>query len=282
MRDVEYNAVTAGAVRSLRLRLLRGRLIDENDTERSVPVAFVTQAFARENFPSSDPIGQRLAIAYGANPPWGREIVGIVADFKMESLAEPPLAQVIVPFYQDVSPTFQIVGRSRAPHAELAKETSAAIRSIDPELPPRGIASYSDYLSDRLSGASTATFLLGFMALVALFLAILGTYGVMSYAVRTQMQEFGIRRALGASGVAIVASVLGRALALGAIAIAFGVALSVAGSQALSKMLYEVSPLDPLTFIVVAATLLLAALGSALPPAIRAMQTDPATILRHE
>lgn len=281
-QDVEYNAVTPGALASLRLKLLRGRSLDEHDSDEAAPVALVTNAFARENFPTSDPIGQRIVIAYGKNPPWGRRIVGIVDDFKMESLTEDPMAQVIVPLYQDMSPTFQIVGRSRAGHAVLGDEISRTIRAIDHQLPARRVTAYAGYLAGQRSGASTAALLLGFMALVGLLLASIGTYGVVAYSVGRRTREFGIRRALGATAWVIASAVIRQALVLCAAGIVLGFTFSFAGSSVLATMLYRVSPLDPLTFVTVAATLLLVAAGAALAPAWRATRADPVTALRHE
>jgi putative ABC transport system permease protein len=282
-KDVEYNAVTAGGLQSLRLRLLRGRIFDERDDERSEPVAVVTKAFARENFPGGiDPIGQRVVIAFGSNPSWGRKIVGIVDDFKMESLTEQKLPQVIVPLYQDMSMSFQIVARSGANRAGLARAISLVTRSIDRKVSERRVESYAQYVAGQRSSASTAGLLLGFMALVALLLATIGTYGVVAYGVGQRAREFGIRRALGANAWAILSNVLGQALLLAGAGALLGLLLSLAGSKAISNLLYQISPLDPLTFIVAAATLLLAATVAALIPAFRATRADPTAILRHE
>jgi putative ABC transport system permease protein len=281
-QTVEYNAVTPGALRSLRVHLLRGRLIDDQDTERSAPVAIVTKAFARQKFPSGNPLGQRIVIAYGANPPWGRTIVGVVDDFKMESLTEAPMAQVVVPLYQDVTPTFQIVGRTHATSARLASEISLAVRSIDRDLPARHVNAYAAFISGQRSSASTAALLLGFIALVGLLLAGLGTYGVVAYNVGQRAREFGIRRALGANAWTIASSVLVQVVSLSGAGIVLGFALSAAGSKAISALLYRVSPFDPLTFAVVAVTLLTTALGAAAAPALRATRVDPMATLRHD
>ncbi len=279
---VEYNAVTPGALQSLRVHLLRGRLIDDGDTERSAPVALVTKAFVRQNFPVGDPIGQRIVIAYGVNPPWGRRIVGVIDDFKMESLTEQPMAQVVVPFYQDVMPMFQVVGRTRANPKRISTEISQAIRAIDPEIPARQVNAYTRFLSWQRSSASTVALMLGFMALVGLLLAGLGTYGVVAYTVGRRAREFGIRRALGASTRAIARSVLLQVAALSGAGILLGVALSAVGARAIAALLYQVSPFDPLTFLVVAAVLAATAFGAALVPMLRAMQIDSAVVLRHE
>jgi putative ABC transport system permease protein len=281
-QTVEYNAVTPGALQSLRVHLLRGRLIDDGDTERSAPVALVTKAFVRQNFPASDPIGQRIVIAYGVNPPWGRRIVGVIDDFKMESLTEQPMAQVVVPFYQDVMPMFQVVGRTRANPKQISTEVSQAIRAIDPEIPARHVNAYTRFLSWQRSSASTVALMLGFMALVGLLLAGLGTYGVVAYTVGRRAREFGIRRALGASTRAIARSVLLQVAALSGAGILLGVALSAAGARAIAALLYQVSPFDPLTFLVVAAVLAATAFGASLVPMLRAMQIDSAVVLRHE
>ncbi len=281
-QTVEYNAVTPGALQSLRVRLLRGRSFAAGDTEHAAPVALVTKAFARANFPSSDPIGQRIIIAYGVNPPSGRTIVGVVDDFKMESLTEAPMAQVIVPFYQDVSPVFQVVARTQATPVQASREISQAIRSLDRELPARSVAAYATFISAQRSSASTVALMLGFMALVGLFLAGLGTYGVVAYTVGRRAREFGIRRALGAGGRTIASSVLLQVAALSGAGIVLGFAFSAASANAIEALLYRVSPFDPLTFLAVAAVLAATALGAALVPALRASRIDPAVVLRHE
>jgi putative ABC transport system permease protein len=281
-KDVEYNAVTPGGLQSLRVRLLRGRLIDERDDAGSEPIAVVTKAFARENFPGGDPLGQRVVIAFDQIPSWGRKIVGIVDDFKMQSLTEPPLPQIVVPLYQDMSTSFQIVARSGANHAGLENEITLATRSIDRKLSARRVESYADYVAGQRSSTSTAGLLLGFMALIALLLATIGTYGVVAYGVGQRAREFGVRRALGANAWAILSNVLGQALLLAGAGAMLGFVFSLAGSKAISNLLYQISPFDPLTFIAAAATLLLAATVAALVPALRATRADPTAILRHE
>ena len=274
--------MTPGGLQSLRLHLLRGRLIDDGDTERSAPVAVVTKAFVRQNFSNGNPIGQRIVIAYGANPPWGRTIVGVVDDFKMESLTESPMAQVIVPFYQDVMPMFQVVGRTHRDAAAVSAEISQAIRSVDREIPGRRAGSYAAFISEQRSSASTAALMLGFMALVGLLLAGLGTYGVVTYTVGRRAREFGVRRALGAKAWTIASSVFVQVAVLLLAGTLLGFVLSAASAAAISTLLYRVSPFDPPTFLAVAAALAFTAFGAALVPAVRAMRTDPVAVLRHE
>jgi hypothetical protein len=281
-QTVEYNAVTPGGLQSLGLHLLQGRPIGDGDTELSAPVAIVTKAFVRRNFPNRNPIGQRIVIAYGANPSWGRTIVGVVDDFKMESLTEAPMAQVIVPFYQDVMPMFQVVGRTRGDAAQVSAEISQAIGSVDREIPGRRAGSYAAFISQQRSSASTAALMLGFMALVGLMLAGLGTYGVVTYTVGRRAREFGIRRALGAKAWTIASSVFVQVATLLLAGTIVGFVLSAAGATAISSLLYRVSPFDPPTFLAVAATLAVVAFGAALFPAVRAMRIDPAAVLRHE
>jgi putative ABC transport system permease protein len=281
-QTVEYNAVTPGALHSLGLHLLQGRLIDDGDTERSAPVAVVTKAFVRQNFRGGNPIGRRIVIAYGANPSWGRAIVGVVDDFKMESLTEAPMAQVIVPFYQDVVPVFQVVGRTRGDAAQVSAEISQAIGSVDREIPGRRAGSYAAFISQQRSSASTAALMLGLMALIGLLLAGLGTYGVVTYTVGRRAREFGIRRALGAKAWTIASSVFVQVATLLFAGTLLGFVLSAAGATAISTLLYRVSPFDPATFIAVAAALAFTAFGAALVPAVRAMKIDPVAVLRHE
>jgi putative ABC transport system permease protein len=281
-QDVEYNAVTPEALQSLRVHLLRGRLFDDGDTERSAPVAIVTKAFVRQNFPVSSPIGERIVIAYGVNPPWGRRIVGVIDDFKMESLTEAPMAQVVVPYSQDVMPMFQVVARTHASTVQVSAEVSQAVRTIDREIPPTRAHAYAAFVSGQRASASTVALMLGFMALVGLLLAGLGTYGVVAYTVGRRAREFGIRRALGADARTIALSVLLQVAALSGIGTLLGVVLSAVGAKAIAELLYQVSPFDPLTFVAVAATLGLTAFGAALVPILRAVRIDPAVVLRHE
>ncbi|HET6274814.1 MAG TPA: ADOP family duplicated permease [Candidatus Cybelea sp.] len=281
-QDVEYNAVTPGALQALRVHLLRGRLLDDGDSEHSAPVAIVTKAFVRQNFPTEDPIGRRIVIAYGANPPWGRRIVGVIDDFKMESLTEAPMAQVVVPFYQDVMPTFQVVARTRAGTPHVATEISQAFSAIDREIPATRAHAYAAFVSGQRSSASTVALMLGFMALVGLLLAGLGTYGVVAYTVGRRAREFGIRRALGANARAIALSVLVQVGALSGVGILLGVVLSAVSVRAIAALLYEVSPFDPLTFLAVAAILGVTAFVASLLPMLRAMRIDPAVVLRQE
>ncbi|HEY4434137.1 MAG TPA: FtsX-like permease family protein, partial [Candidatus Cybelea sp.] len=150
------------------------------------------------------------------------------------------------------------------------------------ELPARQVASYATYIADRRSSASTAAQMLGFMALVGLLLAGLGTYGVVTYTVGRRAREFGIRRALGAKGWTIASSVFVQVAVLFAAGTLLGILLSAASAAAISTLLYRVSPFDPPTFVVVALTLAVTAFGAALVPAVRAMRTDPVAVLRHE
>jgi len=156
------------------------------------------------------------------------------------------------------------------------------VRSIDRELPARHVDAYAAFVSGQRSSASTAAILLGFIALLGLLLASLGTYGVVAYSVGQRAREFGIRRALGANAWAIASSVLVGVMALCGAGILLGLALSAAGARAISALLYHVSPFDPLTFFAVALTLSATALGAAAAPALRATRVDPVAILRHD
>ncbi len=278
--EAEYNAMTPGAFRLLAFHVLRGRGLLETDGTNARKVAVVTKTFVSRFFHGANPIGK--SILTGFNQDESREIVGVIDDFKAEALTEAPLAQILVPFYQDVYPEFQIVGRSRIPLAALSKQVSAAIRSLDPLMPARTFGSYERYIEARRAQTLVAAELMLVLAAIALLLAAVGTYGVVAYNVAQRRQEFGIRRSLGARSGSIVAGVLRQTLLFAAAGIALGFALSVPMAGAVQSLLYNVPPVDLVTFAFVALALLAVAIAASLQPALAATRVDPIVVLRYE
>ncbi len=278
--EAEYNAVTPSAFRLFAFHVRSGRGLLESDGPNARKIAVVTKTFVTKFFHGTNPIGKSIATGFNEDNP--REIVGVIDDFKAEALTEAPMAQILVPFYQDVYPEFQIVGRSKIPLQALSMQVSAAIHSLDPLMPARSFGSYQRYIQARRAQTLIAAELMIVMAGIALVLAAVGTYGVVAYNVAQRRQEFGIRRSLGARSGSIVAAVLRQTLLFAAAGIALGFSLSVPMARAVQSLLYNVPPVDLLTFALVAFALLLVAIAASLQPALAATRVDPIVVLRYE
>ncbi len=276
----EYDAMTPSALRLFGFTLLQGRMFDERDNTNARRVALITKAFARKFFRGSNPIGRSINVGYNGNMP--RTVVGVIDDYKAETLTETPLAQIVVPIAQDIAPNFQIVGRSHASSAVLDREISAAIHAVDPLMPKRQTVRYSSYIADQTRASRSATQLLAFMAFIALLIAAIGTYGVISYTVSRRTHEFGVRLALGATNRQLMSNVLRHTLLLTAAGVVLGVALAYAASSALRDLLYQSTSIDLLTLAAVTVILVATAITASLEPAIRATRIQPASALHYE
>jgi putative ABC transport system permease protein len=280
-QTAEYDAMTPSALRVFGFKLLKGRLFDERDDTNARHVALITKTFARQFFGSSNPLGRTIDVGYNQSST-PRTIVGVIDDYKAETLTEAPLPQIVVPIAQDIAPNFQIVGRSRAPSAVVDGEISAAIHAVDPLMPKRQTVRYSSYIADQMRSSQSATQLLAFMAFIALLIAAIGTYGVISYTVARRTHEFGVRLALGATTRQLMTNVLGHTLLLAAAGVALGVVLAYAASSALRDLLYQTTSIDFITLAAVTAILVATAIAASLEPALRATRIQPASALHYE
>ena len=276
-------------------RLLRGRSIDEEDTPNSRRVAVITQAFAREFFPKEDPLGKRFGIgdvSHGGD----FEIVGIVEDAKYQDARQPAYATFFLPFLQTVKynkpssdsamQRSNYIGDIELRVAGKPENLEPALRrtlaEIDPNFAILDVMSFTEQLArnfnqDRLMARLTELF-----GLLALVLACVGLYGVTAYSVARRTSEFGIRLALGATRVSMLALVLRGALVQLAIGVAIGIPAALAGGHLLASQLYGVKRYDPI--ILGAAVFVLAgcAMVAGLVPARRATKIDPMVALRYE
>jgi putative ABC transport system permease protein len=275
-----YTAMTSGALQSFGFRLLRGRLFTGADREGTHNVAIVSRTFERRFFPAGGALGAHIRIGFTDQSPI-REIVGVVGDFKVDELIEAPQAQVIVPLYQDVASEFQAVTRSTLPPAQLSSALTGVLHDADPLLPARTVVSYGRYIDDRREATLTALRLMSFLAFVALLLAAIGTYGVLAYNVAQRRQEFGIRRALGASTTSIVRSILVQTAAFAAAGIALGFVLCIPMANQIQSLLAG-TPVDLALFGSVALTLAVVAFGASIQPALAATRVDPIAVLRYD
>ncbi len=277
-----YNLVTPEYLQTLKPHLVKGRFFGDADDRRSRPVAVVNEYMANRFWPNQDPIGRRFRTEDVGNV-W-LEVVGVVNNGKRESLFEDPAPYFFAASEQHYKSLHVLQLRTAGDPAALAPALQRVIRSLDPDLPVFDVVTMQ-----RMIEGPNGFFLLrmgalfgGAMGLLGLALALVGVYGVVSYAASQRTQEIGVRMALGAGRGEIMRLVLGRGLVLVAIGIALGIGASLSVSSMVANMLFGISPIDPVTFIGVPALLAAMALVASYVPAFRATRIDPAIALRGE
>jgi putative ABC transport system permease protein len=270
--------------------LLRGRFVTDADTARSSRVAVIDEELARLAFGRRDPLGRRLTVPIIDAE---FEIVGIVRHVRHWSLhndaAGPVMAQVYLPFRQLPDAIIPVAAngsnwivRSRLAPGVLAAQIKQAIFEARPTMTMYDTRTMEEIIDASLSQQRLARLLLGSFAVLALLLAAIGIYGVMSQLVLQTTHEIGVRMAVGASPGAVLRQVLSGAMGMAIVGITAGAALTVAATRLMQGMLYGVSGTDPITFGAVAVILGVVALGASLVPAWRATKVDPMVVLRYE
>ena len=275
-----FYSVTPDYFRIMGIPVVRGRGFTAQDVAGAPRVALINEEMARLHFPDTDPIGQHLSV--GGGPDVWCEIVGIVGDVLQGGAGQPKRTQIYEPFAQSPSASTLFVIRSTLPLNELSYAVSKAVHAIDPEIPLTNLYPVGGAINGNLAATRFTLFLFSVFALTALFLAAIGVYGVMTYAVSQRTGEIGIRMALGAQR----RDVLGLILRQGAKMVGAGLLAGLAGALAITHllewMLYEVSPNDPLTLSVIVVLLSAVAFLACWLPARRATRVDPLVALRCE
>jgi putative ABC transport system permease protein len=274
----QYRPISNDYFRAMQIPLLEGREFNQFDTKDSTPVVILTQSMARSLFPDEDAVGKR--VLFGPKRPV--EIIGVVGDVKRATLDIPDDMASYVPFNQNPAPSFDIVARSQSNPSSLAAAFSDAVHKIDKDLPVSRIATMDDALDTTLAERRFYLLLMCGFAGLAVLLAAVGTYGVISYSVAERTHEVGIRMALGATRGTVVSLVVRQALVVGVIGVAIGLAGAYALTRVLKTLLFEVSPTDPITFALVALLLILVSVLASYAPARRATRVDPILALRYE
>ena len=271
-----YRVVSANYFATLEIPLRRGRLFTDREAERTI---VVNESMARRYFPGEDAIGRR--IRFGDNDPW-MTIVGIVADVQVRGARDGSVIETYIPYWHMPEPGINVVLKTAGDPAALAEPLRRAVKEIDPGIAVASLATMEAIVAESIGGSRFYALLVGIFAGLALLLAAVGTYGVMSYAVAQRTQELGVRLALGARAGQIFGMVVGETLALAAAGLVLGLAGSVVLARSIGGLLFGVPALDVVTFSATAGLLVAVALAAACVPARRAMQVDPISALRAE
>jgi putative ABC transport system permease protein len=278
-----YRVVTPEYFSAVGISLKTGRLLSIAD-RRDVPAIVINEALAKKYYPGENPLGKEIYLGAPDNRLFDHApIVGIVSDTRDAGLGSDPLPTVYIPLaVMPTWPFFSFVVRTAGDPTTIASAARAAIRSIDASLPVRNIQTLDDVVAAAVAPARWSTTLLGVFAGVALVIAVLGVFGVLSFIVTQRTRELGIRIALGASTGSVRRLVVMRGVTLVVVGLAIGLAGAVALTRFMSTLLFRVTPTDPLTYAGVALLLLSAALLASYLPARRATRVDPIIALRAE
>jgi putative ABC transport system permease protein len=276
--------VSADYVSALGISLVRGRLLQEADNETAPRVGMINQKVAQRFFPNADPVGKRFAFGHvtaTSKPKW-ITIVGVVGDTSLYGLDNPARLEVYLPYRQSPSDHMNLVVKSGMDPAALTSAIRGAIAAIDKDQPMFAISTITDLISASVSTNRLTLILLGSFGALALVLASIGIYGVISYSVTQRTHEIGVRMALGAARADVLGMVLGHGVKIAGIGVAIGLAASLGLMRLIVKLLYSVSAADPLTFAAVGMALLVVAVLACYVPARRTLRVDPMTALRYE
>jgi len=264
------------------ISLVRGRLFSEEDSATTPSVALISEALAKRYFPGENPLGRQLIFGFPPHGDVSREIVGVVADIHDVSIASNPGPMMYVPFAQVPFWGCEVVVRSHLRAAEIAAAIRTETHNIDKNLPVTDIESFPEAMHASVAEPRFRTMLLGMFSAIALLLAAIGIFGVISFSVSRRTREIGVRMALGATPASIRHLVLGESAKLVLFGLAAGIPAALILTHFLSALLFGITPTDPLTFIAVALLLMLVALVAAYLPARRAILIDPMAALRCE
>lgn len=278
-----YEAASDGYFETMGIPVLTGRAFTSGDTAEAPPVAVVSQAFASRFFPGEDPLGKRITWGNPDDPEtsWST-IVGVVGNVRLDGLDAEPRIEAYQPMAQAPWPFMAVVLRGPVPPESLAEPLRRAVAAVSPTQPVEQIQTMEQVLHDSLARRRATMLLLWVFAGLALAMATIGLYGVMSFAVAQRGGELGVRMALGADARSIRTLVLREAAGLLAAGLAAGGIASLVLGRLMSGFLYQVRPSDPVAFAAAGTVLTVAALVAAWVPAHRAARTDPMRTLRME
>ncbi len=276
---INTRSVSPGYFRTLGIPLIKGRDFSDRDKSDAPKAAIINYDLARIYFPDEDPLGKRITFDDGGS--W-ISIVGVIADVKQLGLDSSAKPEVYFPYLQMTAPSMSIVVRTGSNPLNLVAAMKRQIQEIDKDLPIADVKTMRQLLSESVSGRRFNMLLLAVFAGVALVLAAVGIYGVMSYSVSQRTHEIGIRMALGAQTSDVLKLVVGEGMLLALAGVMIGLVASLFLTRLMSSLLFGVSATDPITFALIAVVLTGVALAASLVPARRAIKVDPMVALRYE
>ena len=286
--DAGFNMVSPGYFQTFGIEMVRGRALNEQDKPSSPRVAVVNENFARRYLPGMDPIGKRVIVeqlipgATQIGPPLEWEIVGVFHDVRSGDLRRNDFAEINVPFDQSPWPRVALAVRTADDPLSMTKSIAAAVNSMLPDVALSDVRTMDQIVDQRLVGDRFLALMYGTFAAVALSLAAVGIYGVMTFSVAQRTHEIGLRMALGAAREQVIGLILKEGLALAFIGLGLGLVGACLVGRAMRGMLYGVGAIDLAAFSSVAAVLLGAAILASYIPARRAAKVDPMVALRYE
>jgi putative ABC transport system permease protein len=276
----DVRVVRPGYFRTMGIPLLQGRDISDADTLKSPRVFVINETMARKHWPNENPIGQKIVVHMGDDTPG--EIVGVVGDIRHMGLDTPSREMVYYAHPHLAFSFMTFVIRTGIDPERMTRAAVGVVRAIDPEQPVADIRTMESLVAQSVTPARFRMLLLAVFSGVALILAFVGIYGVVSYAVAQRRREMGVRMALGARPADVFRLVLAKSSLLGLAGVALGVAGALALTRVLARLLFEVKPTDPPTFAALALAMMAAVTVAALAPARRATRVDPMSALREE
>jgi putative ABC transport system permease protein len=278
--DADYNMVSPGHFRTAGIRMLSGRDFSEDDVSGTQLVAIINETLARRFWGNENPIGKYVIISDGVEAP--RQIIGVVGDVKQIQLDAEPRPQLYLTYLQQPNDSMFLAVRSTSNPTMLASAIRNEVLALDRDQPIYNVKTMQERLSYSISQKRFSMIFLCLFAAIALTLAAVGIYGVVSYSVMQRTHEIGIRMAVGAGQRDILSMIVRQAMVLVLIGVGIGLASAFALTRLMSSLLYGVSPTDPPTFIAISLLLIAVALAACFIPARRATVVDPIVVLRYE
>ncbi|MFL6227268.1 MAG: ABC transporter permease [Pyrinomonadaceae bacterium] len=278
--SINYQVVSPDYFRAMQIPLLAGRDISDADRADASGVVVLNEAAVKRYFAGADPLGKRIRLGSDDSPLL--TVVGVVNDIRQRTLDAPPKPEAYVSYQQSPFGFMGVAVRTEGDPATLTGTVRGAVANLDAQIVSTNVHTMNELMSESLARQRSVSVLTGAFGLVALLLASVGIYGVISYMVTQRTREIGIRIALGARAGDVLRMIVGYGMGLTLVGVAAGLAASFALTRAMSGLLYEVSASDPLIYVAVALLLSAVALVACLVPARRAMRVDPMVALRYE